>query len=608
MEGLQMMKRIRINNNLENRLIGFKYVIFILISILTVSFTMITPTYALSNESIKWSEEGNTYRLTPADNTITETEYTIKAIEFPSPVRGYKSINGSVNPENPVTPFIRLELYKDIINNTSPVDTFTIGIGDEFITSDQEMRITINDIPGSTSQDWVYEYYNPWVTIKTQKRSIPNLDIAIDLSYKSGSTMDEDNIRSGENIEAEVRIKNTGDDVLKNVEFDIDPGQLLLNNVAATIKLKDSIYQLNKDEEKVIDVSLIIPVSLEEKEYEIRVDVTGHDAKDVVYSFNTSKIIKTKGDIEAIYIEKVVSKNTSYLNEYVGVALNVVNTGHTAINNIQIHDAIPERLVIIKNGVIQNYTEFSQNRSSLGPSESWTIDYSLKAPEPGIYLLPQFDANFSIGGKNLSATSSEVAFRVFGPYVILTKSATDMGNGVVEVTVNAKNIGNGPTKVIVEDRLPDNTILISGSMNLSAYLDPDSEKVMDYTLKASDTNISNVIWPPAKATYYLDDWKFNTSSDEKYEGGHRVEEGYQLEEGSKVHVIVSTPAATLAVFPEAAISKIEEEQKQIVATIPAKTSIPPQEKKFPVPGFESYELLLSISIVISLLRKKMAKK
>jgi uncharacterized repeat protein (TIGR01451 family) len=578
----------------------FGLVVLILISILTLT----TPSYAIANENIKWSSTTNTYRLTQSDNTVTEGNYTIKAVEFPFAVRGHKTVNGSVYPERPVSPFVKFELYKDIINNAVPIDTFTIGIGDDYIMSDQETRITINDIPGSTSQDWVYEYYNPWVSINIQKRAIPNLDIQISLTNSSGISIDEDNIKSGDNINAEISIKNTGEDVLDDMLFNVDIGQLLFNNVSATNKLRDTIPQFNKDDEKIIDVSFIVPISLEAKEYDIQVNVTGHDVKDVVYDFNASKIINAKSDIEAIYIEKRVSRNTSYLKEYVGVTLNIVNSGHTAIRNIQVHDTIPDGLIFVKDGDIQNYTELSLDKSSLGPSESWTVDYSLKPKEPGVYLLPGFSTNFSVGDKNLGATSSEVGFRVFGPHVVLTKSAMDMGNGILNVTVKAKNVGNGPTKVIIGDLLPGNTVLLSGKMNLTISLDPDIEKIMSYTIKAQDINISKLVWPPAEATYYLDDWKFNTSSDDEYQGGQSAEgrtpaggTGVHIIGGTGANVIVSKSAALQEseTHAEATLPKMEDEQKKVVATISAGTPSVPEKS---TPGFMSYEMVLLLAIIV----------
>lgn len=594
------------NGNNKNVLTIHKLAIFGL-AILVLTVVFVQPSYAstLKNEDIKWSEDGNTYKLTRSDSMVTEKHYTVKAVEFPFPVRGYRKLDGSIYTERPVSPFVKFELYKDMATNPKPIDTFTLGIGDEYVLPDQETRITINDIPGSTSQDWVYEFYNPWVVIKTQSRAIPNLDISISLKYPSGDSVDSGDIRPGSDIDVKISIKNTGHDFIDDVSFDINPGQLLVKDASANDKLRDTIYRLNVDEEKIVDVSLTIPISLEEKEYKIKVNTTGHDVKDIVYNFNAYTTLKVRSDIDAIYVEKRASRNTSYLKEYVGVALSIVNTGHTTISNIQIHDAIPDRLIFIKDGGIQKYTQFSLNKSSLGPSESWSISYSLKPKEPGIYILPKLDVKFSIGDKKLEATSDEVGFRVFGPHVILTKSVRDMGKGVIDVIVNVKNFGNGPTRAIVNDSiLPDGTSLISGETKMTVYLDPDAEKVMKYTIKSHGANISKLVWSPAKAIYYLDDWRFNTTSDEKYEAGHRVEDR-PLAGGTRAHIIILAPAATPPQYVEVTVPKIEEKQKRVVATIPVKTPMQASDKS--IPGFILHELVL-LSIIIILSRKMDVKK
>lgn len=583
--------------NNKSRSVISKLTVFKLI-IWTLILVLVIPSYALDNEDIKWSEEGNTYRLTQTDNTFTEKGYTIKAVEFPSAVRGYKTINGSIYTERPVTPFVKFELYKDIINNTDLVDTFTIGIGEEYVLPDQETRITVSEIPGSTSQDWVYEYYNPWVTIKAQTRSVPSLDISIGLVYASGDSIDANDIRPGSDINAKITIKNTGGDFIDDVIFNIDPGQLLVKDTTINNKLIDTVPKLYKDEEKVVDMSLTIPVSLEEKEYEIRVNAAGQDIKDVTYNFNVSTKIKVKSDIDAISVGKSVSRSTSYLKEYVGVTLNIINTGHTTISNIRIHDAIPDRLIVIKDGAIQNYTELLLNKSVLGPSESWTVSYSLKPTEPGIYILPKFDANFSIGDNNLSATAGEVGFRVFGPQVVLTKSVRDMGNGVIDVIVMAKNVGNGPTRAVVNDSvLPSNTVMISGETTMTVSLDPDVEKAMSYTIRSSEVNISKLIWSPARAIYYLDDWRFNTTSDERYEEGHRIEEERPLEGGIGAHIIILAPVVTPTPYVEVTVPQVQEEKKKVVATI-ARTPMQTPEKS--IPGLMLHESILLLTIIVLL--------
>lgn len=547
------------------------------IIILLLIFTVPTV-HAVSNADLKWSQ-GNTYTLTPKDSVVTEKDYTIKAIDFPPPVRGRRTVNDTIAPDNPVTPAVTLELYKDIINNTNPIATFILVPGDEYITEDQELRITIDDIPGSTSQDWVYEYYNPWASIRIQKRAVPSLSIDMSSMDSSGNNMSEESISSEESFKIDITIKNTGEDVLNNVEFKITPDPLLLKSVAITNKLKDSVYRLDAGNEKVVEITLAAPASQEEKEYEINAEAAGYDIKDILYTANASMKIKVKGATESILVNKT-TKNTVYLKENVNVILSVVNRAHLTIYDIKAYDSIPDKLSLLKDNIVyENVTEFIFNKSSIEPDQSWTLSYVLKPAEPGVYVLPKFKINYSMGGKEFNSSSDEAGFRVFGPKVILNKSIAREGNDTVEITVTAKNIGNGFTTVKIEDELPRNATLVSGKTNLSTPLDIDAEKALAYTIKIQGQK--DITWPQARATYYLDDYKFSTSSDERISFSEQVP--------AVTPTINPTPAATPPV--------VEETQKKVVATIPAKAPVQAQEKKFPIPGFRYYESLIGIILI-----------
>jgi len=558
---------------------------------------MVQNACAIEDKDIRWSE-GNSYRVTPTDNMLTEIDYTIKIVDFPSPVRGVRTINGTV-PERSVIPFVTLEIYKDIINNSNPIDILSLGIGDEYITEDKELKIILDDMPGDMSQDWVYEYYNPWANIKIQKRALPNLDISITL--KDEEEIEEDNIKPGDMFKIEVKIRNTGEDILKNIEFRVVDTSLLM----IPKESKYYIYRLDKDEEKIEKIEVVAPTFLEEKEYEIYVNVTGYDIKQVSYSWNASKTIKVKGDLELIYVNKTVSRPSIYLRENAFVILSIVNRGLLPMNNITIYDSIPDDLLFLDNKNI-SMGKFSFHKDSIGPSDSWILKYSLKPLEPGIYILPRFKASYFIGGRYFELFSEEAGFRVFGPIVALNKSANKkdgFGYDIVEVTVSAKNIGNGFTRIIIEDELPEGATLISGRLNMTTYLDPGIEKIMNYTIKIS-RNVTS--WPPARATYYLDDYKFNITSNEKVEGikvhtipiekgeeekGEKEEKGEgdkgeKEEKGEKGEEVAEGVTTTL---PE-----VEASQKRVVATIPAKT--PAQVSG--IPGFRFYELLVVTVLIL----------
>jgi uncharacterized repeat protein (TIGR01451 family) len=262
-----------------------------------------------------------------------------------------------------------------------------------------------------------------------------------------------------------------------------------------------------------------------------------------------------------------------------------------------LHDAVPEELQLLENNSLRDIRELSYNKSSVGSDSSWNIEYILESMAPGIYILPASSINFSMQGRKFTMTTAEVGFRIFGPVLLLNKSVTDTGNGL-EITVTASNIGNGfASRVSIEDQLPQDATIISGDVNLTTSLDVGVEKSMSYVINMPKSeNISAIIWPPAKATYYLDDYKFNTSSDKKIVEG-TFDVGRSPEGGTNIHEVL-VPITVVTTYPTATIPKITETEKEVVATIPASTPIQTPEKS--VPGFESYESLFCIFMIVIL--------
>lgn len=545
-----------------------------IILIFFILLISITVSKAIREEELTWAE-GNVYKLTPKDNMATEGSYTIKAVDFPPPVRGRRTVNDTIVPENPVLPFVTLEIYKDIINNPNPVTRTSLARGDQYITPDQDLRITLEDIPVGDSQDWVYESYNAWASIRIQKIGIPNMDIKINFTNSNGDIIDI--VNPGDSFLANIDIKNTGEDAALDINYNIKPNSSL-QSTSYTNKLTDTIPRLNKDEEKINQIKLVAPINIEERDYEIYVNVTAHDIKNVYYYWNNSGIIKVNSSLGLVNVNKQAAKTTIYLKEYAHIFLNIANAGPIPVYNIHVTDAIPDNLLLIENNTESNLKKISFDKKSLAPDESWAIDYLLKPIEPGVFVLPKFTANFSMRNQEYSVESNEEGFRVYGPIVVLKKSAINEGNNVVDVRVSAKNIGNGFTRVVInDDALPDNAILLSGTTNMTLTLDADEEKSMSYKISIPGFKSINVTeWHPAMATYYLEDYSFTTSSDKQV-----IEE------------IIPTVTSTIPSQTVAA-PKIEETEKKVVATIPVI-----QEKK--TPGFELFEFLI---ILILLFYKK----
>lgn len=546
-----------------------------------------------------WSD-GVSYKITLTDNIVTVKDYTIKAVDFPAPVRGRKDINGSILPDNPVTPFVTFELYKDMVNNTIPIDKFSLGVGDEFKTSDREIKIVVDSMPDSMSQNWVYEYYNPFADIKIYKRAVPTVGISFDID------MDESIIDPGDKFNMKVKIKNTGEDVMKNINLYVEDSskQILSYKLRRTLDLLD----IDK-EEKILDIDFVAPKIVEEKEYEIYFNITWEDVKNIQYSYNTTKIINVRSAFQLLTSEKTVSRDSVYLKEYIAISLNVVNYGHLYMDDVRIYDTIMNATVNIKD---KNITNLSFNESSIGPGESWSYTYTLKPLEPGIYVLPKFKTIFSLLGENVEMTSSEAGFRVFGPKIILSKTAKKIADEVdlVEVTVTARNIGNGFAKLVIEDKLPNNSKLVSGQLQYRTPIDPGTEKIMNYTVRipyetvnASDSKINITSWPPAKATYYLDDYIFTTSSTDKEPYYENLIWTIESEKEDRIKLIRKErkEEEQEEIIPTATLPQIEEPQKKVVATIPPRT---PQPTEKSTPGFTFYEIIILVIVLILLGRNK----
>lgn len=107
-------------------------------------------------------------------DTLTNGEYMIKVIEFPSPVPGVETIENyqkKIIPEAPVDPGVHFELYK---NNKLVGAVILTASNNVYTDPDYEVKITATGYPSNMAQEWVMEYYKPWATLSIQKRGLPH--------------------------------------------------------------------------------------------------------------------------------------------------------------------------------------------------------------------------------------------------------------------------------------------------------------------------------------------------------------------------------------------------------------------------------------------------
>jgi len=122
--------------------------------------TTTTTCSAYDPNDIQWApEKSSTLRI---DGTLTLDEYRVDVVELPSPVEGNAPVGryeGDIEPDEPVTPFVILNLYRDGQLIVSDITLY--GGTDEtnaYTTSDHELKIKATDYPSPTAKEWVYEY------------------------------------------------------------------------------------------------------------------------------------------------------------------------------------------------------------------------------------------------------------------------------------------------------------------------------------------------------------------------------------------------------------------------------------------------------------------
>lgn len=186
-----------------------------------------------------------------------------------------------------------------------------------------------------------------------------------------------------------------------------------------------------------------------------------------------------------------------YMGDSPVVSLIIRNNGSQKLDNVNLTDSVPRGLEPLDTNLSWNF--------ALGPFEQKLISYSIRPQKPGIYLfLPgssivEYQGTFGYNKKPNKLI-------VNGPYVVLTKSANnyDILNGEnINVTVEAKNLGDATAIVKLIDTLPMNHTLNSENQTYELISDtmvlhPGISESFSYSLLTSGTG--SFILPPANAT------------------------------------------------------------------------------------------------------------
>lgn len=471
---------------------------YLAVLIIILYFTNLAASF--SPNDIEWA--AGTIGTLSKGGTLTNGQYMVKAVQFPSPVPGIKDINGNIVPETDVEPMVLLNIYK---NNVLIKENLIMNLQTEaYIDPDYEVKVSATGFPAKNDKIWVYEYYNPSASISIATRAKPKLDVTV-TTDKSAYTSYTDNI-----ITAKVTVTNSGDARAKNVDVNLNIGELSLRG-GDTSQLHQYYYMMEKGTSQSWEVILVVPELIDQKSYTLSAEAKGFDVKDLEYKAAKSSASLTVSPKQNYFtISKAVSKDRMYLPETVIVRVTIANGGMYDIYNIHVADSMNEKFELKSN------TSFQWDIPVLKPGQEWGTSYSIKPLETNIngFTIPAASAQFTVNNKPYSASSKTPTVIVNGPKITLNKTVDKPVVNITEdvtVTVSVNNAGNIVTKAEVMDSLPDGVSLVSGSTSLaSTPLELNTPQVFSYTIRMDKEG--EIKLPAAIANYTGIEYKGTTRS------------------------------------------------------------------------------------------------
>jgi uncharacterized repeat protein (TIGR01451 family) len=460
--------------------------------VIAIWLTSIPLAAAFTPSDIEWSPAvtGTLYK----GGTLSNGDYKVKAVEFPGGVQGVKDIKGNWVPETDVDPMVYLEVYK---NGSLIKEIIVTPQSEPYIDPDYEVKVYGTRFMSKSAKEWVLQYYNPWATVAIETRAKPKLEVTVKTD-KTAYTSYNDLI-----ITATVTIKNSGGAVAKNVDVNLNTGDLKLRG-GSSDQLHQYYYTLQKGASQSFSVILVVPQLIDQKSYNLSADSKGYDVKDLEYKAKTGSASLIVSPRQNYFTISKSVKDNIYLKDTAFVKITVANGGMYDISNININDSMNGNFKLISDATFKWYIPL------LKPGEEWSTSYSIQPLDASLsgFTIPAATAQFTVNNKPYIASSKTTTVVVNGPKITVNKTVNKATVNITEdviVTIKVNNVGNIATNAQVKDSLPDGVSLVSGYIAQSNFTEPNKPWGFSYIIRM-DTD-GNITLPAATATYTDVQWR-----------------------------------------------------------------------------------------------------
>jgi len=460
-----------------------------LIFILIILLLEIPLASSYTSSDIEWAPaiEATLYK----GGNLTNGPYSVIAVQFPTPVRGFKNYKNEIEPETIVSPMVYLEIYKNGALMKEIVLTRESWIE---IDTDYEVKVSLTDILPGTSRDWVDVYYNPWAKVSISLRGKPKLEVKV-TTDKTNYVSNTDDIMT-----ATVEVKNTGDAIARDVEVILNPGVLQLRG-GSTNQFHQSYLELKKDETQSFQIILMVPKLSVDTTYLLSANANGYDVKNIVYKASGSLLVPVLPKVfsTGISVSKSVKKMMS-LKDRAVVRVAVSNGGVFDVYNVSVTDCLNENFKLLFDSPLR--WEIPVIKSG----QDWSGTYTMIPLGTSLdgFNISAANAIFKIDNKEYSASSDSPLIIITGPKILLNKTVDKQTANLSEditISVSVNNVGNTGTTTQVIDYLPDNVSLVSGQTSIeSIFLEVNKPQVFSYIIRPK---MDGIIELPAAVANYI---------------------------------------------------------------------------------------------------------
>lgn len=296
-----------------------------------------------------------------------------------------------------------------------------------------------------------------------------------------------------------ITVTNYGDDEAESVKLLVDTDGLLFENGKSSYDLpplegEDQIGNRGLTNQ-TIKLGLRFPPYPGKINYSVHAYVKGEKNNIVYYyddirivellpSINISKsvteesILMERKDVESIYPSVDSDEITRWMqSKDIFVTLGVTNYANYGFKNVSLHDTISNQFIIENQSLDWTF--------DIKPGEIKEFTYKIFTDRPGSFTLPSAILNYSDLNMTWNVKSNNPKTEVHGSCIQIfkktDKSVVTIGNNT-NITVNMRNIGDMPSKVTLNDSIPENSTLLEGKTFFEGVILPKETSIFSYMI------------------------------------------------------------------------------------------------------------------------------